>query len=42
MQIAVLYAFQAIRGLKQPLERGMVSGIPLWKLLLGYRYVCII
>jgi hypothetical protein len=27
MQIAVLCAFQAIGGLKQPLERGTVSGI---------------
>lgn len=27
MQIAVLCAFQAIEGLKQPLERGTVSGI---------------
>jgi hypothetical protein len=30
MQIAVLCAFQAIGGLKQPLKRGTVSGIPLW------------
>jgi hypothetical protein len=27
MQIAILCACQAIRGLKQPLERGTVSGI---------------
>jgi hypothetical protein len=29
MQIAVLCAFQAIGGLKQPLERGTVSGYPI-------------